>query len=381
MFMRENTSSHPESESTPFGEALTALMQQRGLDYRTLGKTVGVSHAHLWQLVRASREAARSGTMPARRPTPELLQRLSEALEVPIRALGGSAEEVVTSEVPPLPPVLQHAPLRPEAPGRFAAGLANLRNGQPDRAIVLLRQAAQQGEVALGLAEAGLGVAYLKAGRPADAERAFTAALAELERSDPPPTSPGRPDLLYDRGLARQDLGQHAAASADFRAAVSAGLEQPERALAGLCYSGLALGKWRAVVQEVLAWTGRPEAERIHTTSSLDLRTYGAYALSRLGQHAPALAMLDAVVLLCPTYWYSLYVRAAARARASGKARPGGSLADRLVAGCIADATRVLLLNPAARDILRQDADQDFTAVADIPAWQELLNGPEGVDG
>ncbi|MEB3203463.1 MAG: helix-turn-helix transcriptional regulator [Candidatus Sericytochromatia bacterium] len=372
---------HPDHAIGPeraFGEALVGLMGTRGLDYRTLGRLVGVSHAHLWQLVRASRDAVRTGTLPARRPTKDLLHRLCEVLEVTDEVLGGYPEEPGDSRNRQLPPVLAHAPLRPEAPGRFEAGLASLRLGQPERAILLLRQATQDGEVTLALAEAGLGVAYLKAGRPVEAERAFTAALDHLEDRDE--VSPKRADILYDRGLARQDQGRHAAACADFKAAIATGLDQPERALAGLCFSGLALGRWRAVTRDVLAWTGRPEAERIHSTSSLDLRAYGAYAMCRLGQHAAALAMLDSVVLLCPTYWYGLYVRAAVRARAATRARPSGAAARRLVEGCLADAARTLRLNPEARNILLRDDDADFTNVAALPAWQAMLGQAEVSD-
>jgi len=377
--MSESLDQEPASgPERPFGEALVGLMGTRGLDYRTLGRLVGVSHAHLWQLVRASREAARTGTVPARRPTSDLIHRLCEVLEVTAEALGGDPEAPGDTRNRQLPPVLTHAPLRPEAPGRFEAGLASLRQGQPDRAILLLRKATRDGEVSLALAEAGLGVAYLKAGRPVEAERAFTAAMEHLE--DRTEASPKRADLLYDRGLARQELGHHGAACADFKAAIAAGLDQPDRALAGHCYSGLALGRWRAVTRDVLAWTGRPEAEQVHATSSLDLRAYGAYAMSRLGQHAAALAMVDTVVLLCPTYWYGLYVRAAVRARAAARARPSGVVARMLVESCLADAVRILRINPEARDILLRDDDADFTSVAALPAWQSLLERSEVPD-
>jgi hypothetical protein len=95
--------------------------------------------------------------------------------------------------------------------------------------------------------------------------------------------------------------------------------------------------------------------------------------MCRLGQHAAALAMLDSVILLCPTYWYGLYVRAAVRARAATRARPSGAAARTIVEGCLADAARTLRLNPDTRNILLRDKDADFASVAALPAWQAML--------
>ncbi|MEB3298220.1 MAG: helix-turn-helix transcriptional regulator [Candidatus Sericytochromatia bacterium] len=360
-----------------FDEGLVAAMQAKGLDYRTLGKLVGVSHAHLWQLVRASREALQTGTPPVRKPTPDLLAKLAATLEISLTDLGSPSAPSDAEPGKVMPPIIEHAPLRPAAPRQFQDGLAALQQGQVDRALLLLRQAARQQEVSLALAEAGLGIAYYKAGRYAEAVRSLTAALAEVSLAEPSKELPKRADLLYDRGLAYQDLGRHDAAAKDFRAALSAGLSQPERAIAGWCFSALAQGHWRAVVHEVLSWTGRPEAEHVRSTSSLDLRAYGAYAMIRLGQHAGALAVLDALVLLCPTYWYSLYVRAAARARAIAGRDASGTLARRLADGALGDARRAIALNPGARDILRRDQDLDFVSLHERPEWQGLLAGAE----
>ncbi|NBR29439.1 MAG: hypothetical protein EBT83_13665, partial [Betaproteobacteria bacterium] len=93
-----------------------------------------------------------------------------------------------------------------------------------------------------------------KAGRPAEAVRALTTALEELSLSAEPRLDAAL--VHYDRGLALQDLGKHEEALSDFAASREKGLHPPDRALAGWCFSALALGRFSEVVEAALHWTG-----------------------------------------------------------------------------------------------------------------------------
>ncbi len=377
---------------------LSAGMRAKGLDYRTLGALAGVSHTYLWQLAGGGARGPEGARSRPKRPSREIAVRVAELLELDIRKTleaAGYGQESATSGSQAA--ILRYATLRPDVPALFQKGLEEARRGHPDRAVVLLKEAVNQGGVSFIRAHTGLGVAYMGTQDHAAAIAEFSKALAlfDLEAAG---STPGQPqaidgvdlaDVLYNRGLAHQDMGRHGEAVRDFKGAIRTGGPHPDLYFAALCFSDLALGRFRRVLRAALEYFGDEAAQSCFTTAALDIRLYQAYALARLGQFEAGLALADTVQMLCPSYWYSSFVGGAIASRYAGfvqckidrsaarsKALAGQAHADRLTALLGAGSRYcklTLKLNPAGRASLLAERDEDFAFFSGQPGFADFF--------
>lgn len=373
---------------TTFGSLLSQAMKAKRIDYRTLAGLAGVSHAYLWQLANADKRQLTDPGKPAKRPSRELALRLAGVLDLdPEQALqaAGYAPEGSASEPEPLLGISTYSRLVPDAPRLFQQGLEETRKGNPERGIVLLKQAIGQEGVSFVRAHMGLGVAYLNAKQYAPAIEEFTKTLAFFSQADAR-TRDGvdLADAHYNRGLAYQDSGKHAQAVKDFQKAIASEGKHADRYTAALCFSEVALGRFTRAIRAALAYLADPETESAFTTAALDVRLYQAYALAQKGQFASSLAVAQATVMLCPSYWYSHYVLAAIASRFGASLAQGQNgrrqalerQRDAIVETGLRHTKRALALHPGSRPIIQ--ADDDFAFLRSRPELKDLLTESGG---
>ena len=363
-------------------------MKAKRLDYRTLAGLAGVSHAYLWQLANADKRSLESPGKPPKRPGRILALKIAEILELDPQVVLRAAGYENASDFEPPMGITTYARIAPEAPKLFQQGLEEARRGHHDRAIVLLKQAIGHEGVSFHRAHMGLGVAYLNAKRYASAVEEFTKAIALFEgQADRIVEGVDLADAHYNRGLALQDSGQHAAAIRDFHWALTLEGPHPDRYTAALCFSEITLGRYSRAIQVALAFEAQPEAEGAFTTAALDIRLYQAYALARKNQVEAALALAQATVVLCPTYWYSHYVMAAILSRFGGRldqnatGKPSRTHAkrkrDALVRSGLHHVNRARDLNPDSQSSFLAEQAGDFAYFAAQPEFADLFRESE----
>lgn len=369
-----------------FGRLLATAMKVKRLDYRTLSALVGVSHTYLWQLANPDKQAPGK---PAKRPSRPLALKLAETLDLDpgevLRAAGydgDDAEEVLRG-------IVAYMEFKPEAPELFKRGLEETRKGNPERGIVLLKQAIGHEGVSFLRAHMGLGVAYLQSKQYDSAIAEFGKVLALFSDLDGTPDrheAIDRADVHYNRGLAYQDGGRHAEAKRDFEQAIALQGRHPDRYYAAFCFSLLATGHDRQAIRTAQTFLDRQATSPCFTTAALDVRLYQAYAFARRGQFEAASALLSAAELLLPTYWYTAYVHAAVCSRFGQvlsvqlrhrnprvRRRIASRLEEVLQAG-MRCCQRAVELNPASRDAFLAERRGDFAFLASFPGFAAILH-------
>ncbi len=361
-------------------------MKAKRLDYRTLSGLVGVSHAYLWQLANPEKQAAGK---PAKRPSRPLALKLAETLDLDrseaLRAAGydeeggdGAAFGIVT-----------YTDFKPDAQELFRRGLEETRKGNPERGIVLLKQAIGQDGVSFLRAHMGLGVAYLQARRYEGAIAEFGKVLSLFEDGEEATTrreGVDRADVHYNRGLAYQDNGCHAEAKRDFERAIALKGPHADRYTAALCYSLVATGHFRRVIRTAQVFSEAQAEAPTFTTAALDIRLYQAYALARGGQFEAALALLSAVDLLLPTYWYTSYLFAAVCSRfgqtfaARGThrnpnvRRRSQARMEEIIRMGMSRCHQAVRFNPQSRAVFLAESQGDFAFFASLPQFTAILH-------
>lgn len=384
-----------ETSYGSFAELLSAGMRAKGLDYRTLASLAGVSHTYLWQLAGGGSRERRDATRRPKRPSREVAVRLAEILDLSIKdALQAAGYPPGGPDLSGQPAIVRYSTLRPDVPAIFQRGLDEARRGHPDRAVILLREAVNLGGVSFIRAHTGLGVAYM-------GTRDYTAAIQEFTRvidlfrqdaASLPNNAASAAidgvelaDVLYNRGLAYQDSGRHREGIVDFQAAIDAGGPHTDLYYAARCFSDLALGRFHRVVRAALDFAADPTSAGRFTTAALDVRLYQAYALARLGQFEAGLALADAIGLLCPSYWYTSFVQGAIAslycasldakaARGDGRmSAPRQAKLEALLDSGYRYCARALELNPAGRESLLAESEEDFAYFSRRPEFAEFF--------
>lgn len=369
-----------DTANLTFGQLLAEAMRQKGLDYRTLAKLVGVSHGYLWQLVNAEKRAINDPAAKRKRPSEQVTRQIAAALDIDPRLLLEAAGYNDTGEEALLMGPTRYATFLPEARQLYQEGIEANAKGQPDRAVALLEAALEKGGVSFVNAHAGLGMAHFQAGRFGKAIAELDAAL-EAYDEDPTGASIEVSDLYYNRGLAYQRLArqvrgeaQHAnrrAAGADFRRAIALEGDSQDLYHSALCYLFLESNHPRRVLPFARAYLHRQTTGPARfTTAALDINLFLAYAHAALGTPGAGMEMVDMTLQLCPTYWFAHYVKAALLA-----AQTSGP--ERRRAACLRSgllhARRAIALNPQSRDHFRAELAGDFAAWAAEPEFERLL--------
>ena len=373
-----------ETANLTFGQLLAEGMRQKGLDYRTLAKLVGVSHGYLWQLVNAEKRALNDPTAKRKRPSEQVTRQLAAALDIDPRTLLEAAGYTDTAAEPLVLGPTRYASFMPEARQLYQEGLEATAKGQPDRAVALLEAALERGGVSFVNAHAGQGMAHFQAGRYARAIAELDAALVALEE-DPRGASIEVADLYYNRGLAYQRLaraqrGAEQAASrrkagGDFRRAIALEGDSQDLYHSALCDLLLEAGRPRRVLPFARAFLHRQTTGPArYTTAALDINLFLAYAHAALGRPEAGMEMVDMTLQLCPNYWFAHYVKAALLAQQShGPARRRAAC---LRSGLL-HARRAISFNAQSRSHFEAELAGDFAAWADDPEFKRLLAGED----
>lgn len=361
-----------------FGQLLAEGMRRKGLDYRTLGKLVGVSHGYLWQIVNAEKRALNDPSAKRKRPSEAVTRQLASALELDELALLEAAGYSDAERNPLASSPVRYAAYTPPE-DLFRDGIEASAKGQPDRAVALLQAALERGGVSFVNAHAGLGMAHFQAERFAQAIAEFDAAIS-AHHAKPEAASISAADLYYNRGLAYQRLARQEegaaqrlsrrAARRDFLNAIHAKGQSQDLYHSALCYLLLEAGHPARVLPFGRSFLARQALQPRYTTAALDVPLLMAYAHSALGRAANGFELADLAIQLCPTYWYGHFVRAALYAQRQG-ATARQRAAD-LEAG-LTHLRHAAALNPQSRDYLRAERDGDFRAWADVEAFRALL--------
>lgn len=377
-----------------FSSLLVSAMKAKHLDYRTLSSLVGVSHAYLWQLANPDKQGAGK---PAKRPSRPLALKLAETLELDREALLRAAGYDVDGDEEPLPGVVAYTDFKPDAQALFKRGIEETRKGHSERGIALLKQAIGHEGVSFLRAHMGLGVAYLQAKQYDSAIAEFSKVLDLFDAAEAPEGGTSRregverADVHYNRGLAYQDSDRHGLAIRDFERAIACQGPHPDRYTAALCFSLLATGRFRRVLPVAERFVEAQSESPFFTTAALDVRLYQAYALARCGQFEAALALLGAVELLLPTYWYTAYLYAVvcsrfAQALADRLDTRGPGVRRRLeerleevVRAGLRRCRQAVSLNPASRQVFLAERDGDFAYLASHPSFMAILQAESEV--
>ncbi|MNR75352.1 Tetratricopeptide repeat protein [compost metagenome] len=369
-----------------FSSLLVSAMKAKQLDYRTLSSLVGVSHAYLWQLANPDKQPAGK---TAKRPSRPLALKLAETLDLDrdelLRAAGYDADGGDELSLG----VVTYTDFKPDAQELFKRGLEETRKGHSERGIALLKQAIGHEGVSFLRAHMGLGVAYLQAMRYDSAIAEFTKVLSLFEDSE---TAASRregvehADVHYNRGLAYQDSDRHREAIRDFEGAIALQGPHPDRYVAALCFSLLVKGQFRRVLRASQVFVDAQAESPLFTTAALDVRLYQAYALARCAQFEAALALLAAVDLLLPSYWYTAYLHGAvcsryaqslAECRDHRNPRVRRRLEERLeevVQAGLRRCQRAISLNPGSRAVFLAERQGDFAYFASLPPFMAILH-------
>lgn len=370
--------------SASFGQLLTEGMRQKGLDYRTLAKLVGVSHGYLWQLVNADKQAINNPNAKRKRPTRELTRQLAGALEIDPLTLLSAAGYADTGPEPALTGPTRYATYSSNAKQLYQDGLDASTKGQTDRAVALLEAALERGGVSFVNAHAGLGMAHYQAGRYAQAIAEFDSALAALD-ADTRTASIDAADLHYNRGMAYQRRAREVAASerfrarlaaaADFRRAIALEGESQDLYHSALCYLLLEAGHPRRVLPYGRSFLHRQSSGPArYTTAALDINLFMAYAYASLGSPGAGAELVDLSLQLCPNYWFAHYVKAALLAlQTTGHPRRRSAC---LRSG-LGHVRKALSYNPQSRSHFQAERAGDFKAWADEPEFLQLLDHEE----
>ncbi|MEB3330378.1 MAG: helix-turn-helix transcriptional regulator [Candidatus Sericytochromatia bacterium] len=369
-----------------FGQLLAEGMKAKGLDYRTLARLVGVSHGYLWQLVNADKKAINDPAAKRKKPSEAVVQQIADTLELDratlLRAAGWRGDAGPLALTGPT----RYAPYPTTARQLYEDGLAQAGKGNTDRAVTLLGAALERGGISFTNAHAGLGLAHLQASRLEPAIQAFDAALAA--QADDPEAAIARADLHYNRGLAHQRRARQLTgaaraaarrqAASDLQRAIQLEGDSQDLYHSALCYLWLEGGhNWRVLVLGRSFLHRQALGPGRHTTAALDIHLFMAYAHVAAGRAAAlahALELVDVTLQLCPTYWFSHYVKATLLAGATrGHPRQRAAL---LSAG-LAHARRALALNPACKAHFEAERRGDFATWADEPAFLAVLEGGE----
>lgn len=371
------------AEPQSLGAMVAEGMKSKGLDYRSLGKLVGVSHGYLWQLVNADKRALNAPELKRKRPSEAVARQLAATLELdPAAVLSAAGYGPESAEALPAGPT-RYTVFVPPGRQLYLDGVAAMHKGQDGKAVALLEAAIAQGDVSFLAAHMGLGLAHLGAGRPAEAEAQFGQAIEAMAREGEASSGPAPADVHYNRGLARQRLARQLkgeaqkakrrAAQADFRQAIALEGEHQDLYHSALAYLWLERGAHRRVLALGRSFLHRQAiGPTRHTTAALDLSLYMAYAHMAVGELGPALALADLTLQLCPNYWFAHFVKGALLAH--GATAPERRRVERLAAGMV-HLRRAVKEHPAARGHLKAERHGDFAAWADAPEFLALL-GP-----
>lgn len=374
-----------DTANLTFGQLLAEAMRQKGLDYRTLAKLVGVSHGYLWQLVNAEKRAINDPAAKRKRPSEQVTRQIAGALDIDPRLLMEAAGYADDAAEPLLMGPTRYATFMPEARQLYQDGLEATAKGQPDRAVALLEAALERGGVSFVNAHAGLGMAHFQAGRYAKAVSEMDAALDALDEDDTRGASIEGADLYYNRGLAYQRLARQQggeerlasrrAAAGDFRRAIALEGDSQDLYHSALCYLFLESGHPTRVLPFARSYLHRQTTGPARfTTAALDINLFLAYAHQALGTPGAGMEMVDMTLQLCPTYWFAHYVKAALLA-----AQTNG--AERRRAACMRSgllhAKKAVALNPQSRSHFQAELAGDFAPWADEPEFKKLLAGEE----
>jgi tetratricopeptide (TPR) repeat protein len=373
-----------ESTNISFGEQLTIGMRQKGLDYRTLAKLVGVSHGYLWQLVNADKQAINNPTAKKKRPTRELTRELATVLDIDPLTLLTAAGYADSGPEPLTAGPTRYATYASNAKQLYQDGIEASAKGQADRAVVLLEAALERGGVSFVNAHAGLGMAHYQAGRNAQAVAEFNAALTALE-TDARVASIDAADLYYNRGMAYQRQAREVtgaerfrlrlAAASDFRKAIAQEGESQDLYHSALCYLLLEAGHPRRVLPYGRAFLHRQASGPArYTTAALDINLFMAYAYASLGTPGVGAELVDLSLQLCPNYWFAHYVKAALLAlQTTGHPRRRSAC---LRSG-LGHVRKALSYNPQCRSHFQAELQGDFKAWATEPEFLQLLEAEE----
>lgn len=369
-----------DSMTASFGQFLTEGMRQKGLDYRTLAKLVGVSHGYLWQLVNADKRAINDPNAKRKRPTQELTRKLASALDLDPVSLLTSAGYTDAAPETALTGPTRYAVYAPTARQLYQDGLEASAKGQTDRAVTLLEAALERGGVSFVNAHAGLGMAHYQAGRYAKAIGEFDAALEAME-DDAAAASIEAADLYYNRGMAYQRLARaisgaerlkaRMAASSDFRKAIAHEGESQDLYHSALCYLLLESGHPRRVIPFGRAFLHRQGTGPVrHTTAALDINLFLAYAHAAVGNPGAGMELVDLTLQLCPNYWFAHYVKAALLAQQTQGP-------ERRRAACLRTGLyhvqRAIAYNPQCKSHFTAELAGDFKPWAAEPTFQAML--------
>ncbi|MEB3196261.1 MAG: hypothetical protein VKP62_03565 [Candidatus Sericytochromatia bacterium] len=375
------------SEPNPsFGQMIAEGMRLKGLDYRTLGKLIGVSHGYLWQMVSADKRAINDPGLKRKRPSEAVVRQLAETLELDPKAMLRAAGHDVDGIDLTISGPTRYTPYPVTARQLYQDGVQAAAKGHADRAVALLEAALQQGGVSVVNVHAGLGMAHFQAGRYEEAIGEFDACLntSAEDREGAIATA----DLHYNRGLAHQRRARQAQgeaqrahrirAGADFRRAIALEGDSQDLYYSALCYMCLERNQARRVLVYGSDFLHRQTTGHTrHTTAALDIHLFMAYAHVSIGggvAPAHAIAMVDITLQLCDTYWFAHFVKSALLAtRTAGHARRRQAC---LEAGLF-HVRRAIQLHPPARDHYQRELQGDFVNWQAEPAFTRLLTAEE----
>ena len=363
-----------------FSQLLTDAMKLKQMDYRTLGKLVGVSHGYLWQLVNADKRAINDPSQKRKRPNEELTRKLAAVLEIDELALLRSAGfQDAKLELAPTGPT-RYTNYATTARQLYQDGLQASAKGHTERAIALIEAALSRGGVSFVNGHAGLAMAHYQAGNDAAAIKEFDAALAAYEQ-EAEKAAIDQGDLHYNRGLAyqrsartlrgKEQLKARRRAAGDFRTAIAMEGASQDLYHSALCYLWLETDHPRRILPYARSFLHRQAVGPTrHTTAALDINLFYAYAVSALGLPGGGMALVDLSLQLCPNYWFAQYVKAALLARQTGT-HPRLKRAS-LNAGVL-HMRRAIALYPACAEHFRAEREGDFKAWGTEPEFEAVL--------
>lgn len=369
------------SEALSLGALVATGMKAKGLDYRALGKLVGVSHGYLWQLVNADKRAVNDPGAKRKRPSEAVARQLASTLELDLQQVLTAAGYGEAEALAPPGPTLYSGYL---PPGRqlYQEALAALNKGQASKAAALLEAAIQGGEVALASAHYGLGMAYLQGAKWQHAADQFGLSIESLEGGEAV-ASPTLADAHFNRGKCWQELARslpgpeafqvRLRAQADLWRSISLDGPHPDLYFSALIYLEQERGKFKRALRLGQHFLHRQSVGPTrYTTAALDIHLYMAYAHMALGEVGAGLSLVDLTLHLCPNYWLAHYAKAALLAQVPAH---GQAFQAKLASG-LAHLRQAIQLNPKAQAHLKAEQLGDFVRWSKEGAFLALLEAP-----